>query len=71
MTTTPTPPTFRDGIEAAAKVVENLPTGRGDIWLQNAFMNAARRIRAIPTPDTLPTGWNSDTTSPSSTPGTS
>jgi len=72
MTTTPTPPGFRDGIEAAAKVADELEDRFAREWRaghkSDAHMEGqsdgagevARAIRAIPTPDTLPTGWNSD-----------
>jgi len=66
------PPGFRDGIEAAAKVVEGRVYkeryrewtfqggNRSDDSEIVKFANrAAAAIRAIPTPDTLPTGWNS------------
>lgn len=63
MTTTPTsPPGFRDGIDAAANEVARL-MGEEYAFLQHADFLASelpQRIRAIPTPDTLPTGWNSD-----------
>jgi len=91
MTTTPTPPDFRDGIEAAAlgdpaewaaKRAE-LYAWTGSAWLSGddvaedyrpelySFLctligylmcgeQAATVLRSIPTPDTLPTGWNSD-----------
>lgn len=73
-TTTPTsPPGFRDGVEAAAKEADSWEFA---IWDTNNEQTHTSReveqmvadhrrsvveaIRAIPTPDTLPTGWNSD-----------
>lgn len=74
MTTTPTsPPGFRDGVEAAAKVAASWtdPSGPrlrcGEMTAQE--MRTARAvangivssIRSLPTPDRhSPTGWNSD-----------
>jgi len=75
MTATPTsPPGFRDGIEAAAKVAEREQDECAELedraltdidaarWHEQAraASRIAQAIRAIPTPDTLPTGWNSD-----------
>ena len=77
MTTTPTsPPTFRDGIEVAAKwhdgqAAELRADLAGPYFIHpddqevreddaRAHDTYAAAIRAIPTPDTLPTGWNSD-----------
>jgi len=61
---TPTsPPGFRDGIEAAAKVADDWAASRKVnsrfAVAEGAAAIIARRIRAL-TPDTLPTGWNSD-----------
>jgi hypothetical protein len=72
MTTTPTsPPGYRDGIEAAVEdIIDELTNRKG---LRHAIDNiddemlaeikaalAGIILKAIPTPDTLPTGWNSD-----------
>jgi len=66
------PPGFRDGIEAAAKVAEREQDECAELedraltdidaarWHEQAraASRIAQAIRAIPTPDTLPTGWN-------------
>jgi len=76
MTATPTsPPGFRDGIEAAAKVCEacaakwqsdeafKVAVTPATLYAHDlaarVCLQAASDIRAL-TPDTLPTGWNTD-----------
>lgn len=61
---TPTSPGFRDGIEAAAKVASRIIGDaelHGSISTEGALrQEVLAAFAAIPTPDTLPTGWNSD-----------